>query len=760
MTNPIRILHLEDNVSDVELIRATLESQNIDCEILHVKGQKDFENAVNHSSFDLILSDYSVPSYNGFAALNFARKKNTTTPFILVSGTLGEEEAIESLKSGATDYIVKQRLVRLGPAIRRALDDAKALTERERTEENLRKSEERFQFVARATNDVFWDWDLRTNSVWWSEAFQKAFGDRTENIEPGIESRYNRLHPEDEKRVVSGIEAAIRAGDQYWSSEYRFRRSDGQYVHILDRGYVIHDPSKKPVRMIGAMLDITERKRAEERIREQAALLDKAQDAICLNDMSQKILYWNKSAERLYGWTAEEAVGKNSHDLLFQGELAGQMDAIRNLIRRGEWKGELHQVAKGGKKLEIESRWTLMRDERGQPKSILVINTDVTEKKQTEAQLFRTQRMESVGALAGGIAHDLNNALAPILMAAEMLRSELTSEDGRQMLDVMKKSAERGADMVRQILSFSRGVGGEHKILQFKHLISEIEKFARSTFPRSIEVQTHLGESLFPISGDATQLHQVLLNLCINARDAMPNGGILRIEARNAKPDETYSGSTVQGRHIVLEVSDTGQGIAPELLAKIFEPFFTTKEIGKGTGLGLSTVVGIVKTHGGFIDVSSVVGKGTTFRVFLPAAVGERQAAEQKRPVLPSGSGELVLLVDDEVAILEMTKLILESYNYRILSAKDPLEAIDLFKKHSADIKVVITDMMMPVMNGPELVKHLREMNPDLKVIGTSGLGSGAELAQAARLIVQTFLTKPYRPETLLLQLNQMLTAK
>jgi len=888
MTRPIRILHLDDSAYDVELIRETLASEHLDCEIVQVKGQKDFENAICHSSFDLILSDYSVPNYNGFAALDFARSKSSAIPFILVSGTLGEEEAVESLKNGATDYIVKQRLIRLGPAIRRAMDDAKAVLERKRTEDELRKSEERFQLVARATNDVIWDWDIGANTVWWSDAFQRVFGDRREELEPGIESWRNRLHPDDEKRVLTEIEEAISAGDQIWSSEYRFRGNNGEYSHILDLGHWIHDVSGKSVRMISAMLDMTERKkteeslrqrgkellqaqqmaqlgnwewdtatdefrfsdelnrifglpadqpcptfdsflnlihpsdrptarkageaamrwktpvnfecrivrpddsirvihvrgefvtnaetspvritgtaqditgrkRTEERIREQAALLDKAQDAICLNDMSQEILYWNKSAERLYGWTAEEAIGKNANDLLFQGQLAGPMEAIRNLIRRGEWKGELRQVAKGGQELVIESRWTLMRDERGEPKSILIINTDVTEKKQAEVQLFRTQRMESVGALAGGIAHDLNNSLSPILMAAEMLRSELTSDAGRHMLDTMKKSAERGADMVRQILSFSRGVGGEHKILQIRHLISDIEKFARSTFPLSIQVQTQLAESLFPISGDATQLHQVLLNLCINARDAMPGGGTLRIVARNAKPNETYAGRTVAGRHIVIEASDTGQGIPPELQAKIFEPFFTTKEIGKGTGLGLSTVVGIVKTHGGFIEVNSVVGEGTTFRVFLPATTGDAELKERKLPTTPGGSGELLLLVDDEVAILEMTKLILESFNYRILTANNALEAIELFKKQPEEIKVVVTDMMMPIMNGPELVQRIREINPNIKVIGTSGLGSGAELAQAAKPIVQTFLTKPYRPEALLLKLNQLLAMK
>lgn len=505
--------------------------------------------------------------------------------------------------------------------------------------------------------------------------------------------------------------------------------------------------------------EIAERKEAEERVREQAALLDKASDAIFVTDLDGRVTQWYQGAQGVYGWTEAEAVGKTAGALL-QNVFSQPENLMKETLQTGEWLGELSHRTKDGETVFVQSRWTLLRDENGKPKSVLVINTDITEKKQSEAKFLRVQRMENIGALAGGIAHDLNNSLAPILMASDMLREELTTEEGLKMLETMRNSAHRGADMVKQILSFSRGVSGDHVVLQLKHLISDMEKFARSTFPRSIQVRMKIPRDLFPILGDATQLHQVLLNLYVNARDAMPVGGTLQVEAANIHIDESHPNRQVTGPHIALTVSDTGHGMPPEVLDKIFEPFFTTKELGKGTGLGLSTVMGIVKTHRGFVTVSSEVGRGTSFRVFLPAADSKASAPAQKRQPPPSGSGELILVVDDEKAILEMTKLMLEAYNYRVLTAFDGVEAIDLFTKNRDEIKAVVTDMMMPNLNGPQLVRKLQELAPDLKVIGVSGLGSEASLNKAGKEFVKSFLRKPFSPESLLVKLREILSAR
>jgi PAS domain S-box-containing protein len=489
----LHILHVEDNSMDAVLVEQLLKAEKIACTIQIVSSPGEFESALKDSPVSLILSDFSMPRFSGLSALKIAREQRPDVPFIFVSGTIGEELAVEALRNGATDYVLKDRMARLPAAIKRAMKEREATRQR-------------------------------------------------------------------------------------------------------------HDD--------------------EERLRNQAELLDQAQDAICLNDLDQSILYWNKSAERLYGWTAKEALGRNANELLFQGDLAAPLAALKNLIRHGEWKGELHQVTKNHAKLIVESRWTLTRDQHGDPKAILIINTDITEKKQIEAQFLRTQRMETIGALAGGIAHDLNNSFTPVIMALSLAHQE-ASENTKKLLEIAQASARHGVNMVKQILSFSRGVGGEQTRVNLGTLIAEIAKLAGDTFPKAIEIQSKVAPDLLPVNGNSTQLHQVLLNLCINARDAMPNGGRLLIEASSITLDETRlrSQAHAPGKYVLLTVSDTGHGIPADVLAKIFEPFFTTKEIGKGTGLGLSTVVGIVKTHGGFVEVASEVGQGTLFRIFLPAGL-------------------------------------------------------------------------------------------------------------------------------------------
>jgi len=389
------------------------------------------------------------------------------------------------------------------------------------------------------------------------------------------------------------------------------------------------------------------------------------------------------------------------------------------------------------------------------------IARDVTEQKELEARFLRAQRLESIGALASGIAHDLNNALAPVMMVVDLLKDELPREDRLQILETVQASSQRAAEMVKQITSFARGVSWKPARLSPKHLVTEIAKLCRETFPRSIQVEAKVAKELHWVEGNATQIHQVLLNLCVNARDAMPEGGSLVIEAANIALDRAVAlgrSEPVSGSHVVLSVSDTGQGMPPEVLGRIFEPFYTTKEPGQGTGLGLSTVQGIVKTHDGFIEVSSQVGKGTTFKVYLPAVLTEGQAEPGGTDTahLVRGHGELILAVDDDVAILQMLRETLEAFGYRVLTAGNGLEALPLYQKHAGEIAVVITDMMMPVLDGPATIQMLRQINPRLKTIGVSGLGSEATVTKSGKLSVQAFLKKPYRTETLLRTLREV----
>ncbi|VVB84741.1 Chemotaxis protein CheY [uncultured archaeon] len=510
--------------------------------------------------------------------------------------------------------------------------------------------------------------------------------------------------------------------------------------------------------------DITVRRRAEEQIREQAALLDKAQDAILVRNLEGSITYWNKSAERLYGWAAEEVISKNANELLYKDieELSQPIKVQKIVIERGEWSGELHHVTKDGREITVESRWTLMHDNEGKPKSILVINTDITGRKKLEEQFLRAQRMESIGTLAGGIAHDINNVLAPIMLSLELLSEKFTDNESRKLIDILDRSARRGASLIKQVQSFARGVEGERMPLQTAHLISEIRQIANETFPRSIEIRTDIGKDLQTISGDATQLHQVLMNLCVNARDAMPDGGILSISAENIFIDENFADVNIEarvGRYIVIAVTDTGTGIPPKIMGRIFEPFFTTKEHGKGTGLGLSTALGIVKSHGGFINVYSETGKGTTFKVYLPAITAtEIQKVEEPREHA-TGHGELILAVDDEKQVRDITISVLEKHGYSVLTACNGMEAIALYKQNREEIKLVLMDMMMPVMDGLAGIQELRKINPELKIIAASGLTEKDKLTKAAGMM-NAFLTKPYTTGKLLRTIHEVLSAE
>ncbi|WP_414529492.1 CBS domain-containing protein [Nodularia chucula] len=498
-----------------------------------------------------------------------------------------------------------------------------------------------------------------------------------------------------------------------------------------------------------------ERKRAEEKIREQAALIDIATNAIFVCNLERRILFWNQGAEGIYQWLASEVLGKNANEILYEKTSPELESVCLSVLKDNSWQGELHQVTKYGEKIIVQSRWTLVRDKFGEPKSILIVNTDITEKKQLEAKFLRTQRLENLGILASGIAHDLNNILTPILTSTQLLPLRLgnVDEQSRQLLKMQQDSAKRGAELIKQILSFAQGVEGKHFPLQARHLLKEIEQLIKSTFPKSIAVQTYIPNTISSIIvADPTQIHQVLMNLCVNARDAMPNGGILGLEADNFFVDEHYAQMNPEAKicsYIVITVSDTGSGIPPELLKRIFEPFFTTKEFSKGTGLGLSTIIGILKNHGGFIDVESQVGLGSNFKVYLPVS-DQIVTEETDKSKISQGNGELILIVDDEDSIRATNKATLESYNYRILTASDGIEAVSVYAQHKNEISVILMDIEMPSMDGIRAIQVICKINPAIKIVAISGLVSNKNRLKGIGACVPIFLSKPYTLKELL----------
>ena len=483
-----------------------------------------------------------------------------------------------------------------------------------------------------------------------------------------------------------------------------------------------------------------------------------AMDAIITIDDQYRIVLFNRAAERMFQCEWREVLG-------------GQLDRFIPLRFRemhhqhinhfGQTKVTQRQMGQirplsglrsNGEEFPIEASISQIQiDGR---RLFTVIIRDITEKKKLESQLLRAQRLESIGTLAGGIAHDLNNILSPILTATELLQMRATDESTLRLLGIIQANAVRGGEMIRQVLSFARGVEGDYAQLQPNHLIREIVKILTDIFPKNIEISFSLNPNLWYVHGDATQLHQVLMNLCVNARDAMPDGGTLRIEAENIEIDEHYARMNVEarpGRYVRLLVQDSGSGIPPEIIDKIFDPFFTTKKPGQGTGLGLSTAAGILRSHGGFVNVYSEQDKGTHFTIYLPASDSQQPVVPQAvQTQLPAGKGELILVVDDEASIREVAKETLTTFGYNVITANDGTEAIALFAAHRDEVKVVITDMMMPCLDGPATIRALKELAPDLRVIATSGLKANTREAEISELGVSGFLVKPYTAEMLL----------
>jgi len=609
LATPIRILHVEDVAADTELLAETLQAQGMRCEIVRVDGDAGLRAALTSRGFDIVISDFTLPGWSGLDALRLVNELSPGLPFVFVSGSIGEDSAIDMMRRGATDYVLKNRLSRLAPAVRRALAETEERKRRREAEHALRESHRFVQRVLDSSPNLIYVYELRSGHFVYLGGRLSVLG--------------------------------YTAGELHASEAPAF----GELVH----------PDDLP--------------RLEAHRQRLAAA---------------------------------------EHEGVVEVEL-------RARHRDGSWRwlhcGEV----------------VFSRGSGGGPRQALGVAQDVTEKKAVEAQLLRTQRLESVGAMAGGIAHDLNNVLSPILMSVEVLRRRLPPEDTRAvaLLNRIEGSARRGADMVKQILLFARGSEGEHQTLDLRELLGEVVKLAQDTFPKSITVLWESPPELEPVRGDPTQLHQVLLNLCVNARDAMPQGGTLTLSVTSEEltaQSAAGSADARSGPYVRFSVADTGGGIPESLRERIFEPFFTTKPLGQGTGLGLSTSLAIVKNHRGFVRLESEPGRGSTFHVHLPAT----QAALAGAPALgfsdaPAGRGEIVLLVDDEEMILDLARETLEASGYRVLCARNGKDALHVLSVSGGAVDAVVTDLAMPVMDGLALIAALRSVAPAARVILSTG---------------------------------------
>jgi two-component system, cell cycle sensor histidine kinase and response regulator CckA len=644
--NPLlNILIVEDSEDDLLLLLRELRRGGYTPDHIRVETAAEMQAALDRQHWDIVIADYTLPRFSAPEALELLQQKQPDIPFIIVSGTIGEETAVAAMRAGAHDYLLKDNLTRLVPAVERELRESQERQQRLWAEQALQESEERFrQLAENITESVFWMSDPQSKQMLYvSPAYERIWGASCESLYANSMEWIEAIHPDDRQRIQTVFFEQSLVGS--YDEEYRVVRPDGSIRWIRDRGFPIQDHTGTPYRAVGFAEDITSRK-------------------------------------------------------------------------------------------------------------------------STEAILRRTERLESLGTLASGIAHDLNNVFTPILGIVRLLSLKFPNTDDQtnRLLQILNQSVHRGADLVKQILSFSSGVEGKRKSLQISNLLLEIQSIIQQTFPENIELSIDLPADLWLIAADATLLHQVFMNLCVNARDAMPQGGKLSITAENLVINESLVQMHLEakvGAYLVVTVADTGMGISPKIMNNIFDPFFTTKEIGKGTGLGLSTVTGIVKSHHGFIDVFSEVGVGTKFKVYLPAidiitAAPISSEANTTDPNPPLEQNKLILVVDDEVAIKEITQVTLETYGYRVITASDGIEAIAVYAEQKHKISAILLDMMMPLLDSTTTIRALRKLNPQVQIIAMSGLATNEAVNQTMSEGVKAFLAKPFTAVELLNLLSDL----
>ncbi|MBI4809880.1 MAG: PAS domain-containing protein [Ignavibacteriales bacterium] len=636
------------------------------------------------------------------------------------------------------------------------------ISDRKKSEAEIVNWKHRYELVVASSGQIVYDYDIKTGAILWSGSIKQVLGYDTNEFSGGIDQWSELIHPDDRAEALRLLEIAENNISQY-EFRYRFRHKDGKYIWVLDRGFFISDVQKKAVRMLGMMQDISKEKLAEEELRKLSSAVEQSPVSIIITNTSGEIEYVNSKFLKVTGYNFQEVLNQNPR-ILKSGETSdSEYKKLWDTISSGkEWRGEFHNKKKNGELFWESATISPIIDNEGKITHYLAVKEDITEKKILESQFYRAQRIESLGTLAGGVAHDLNNVLAPILMAVQLLKSNASDEKKQQWLSMMRSSTERGVSIVKQLLTFARGAEGERILVQPKHLLREIEKIVSETFPRNIQIRTEIPKSLWTISADTTQLHQVIINLCVNARDAMPTGGNLMIRAMNIILDERTAHQYLEGKpgpYVVITVEDTGMGVPKNIIDKIFDPFFTTKDVGKGTGLGLSTVMSIIKSHGGFINVYSEVGHGSVFKIYLPASeIINIHEAEEDRLNLPLGNGESILIIDDEAPIREITKGILESYGYNVLTAQDGTEGVALYTTSQDIIKIVITDMMMPFMDGAVVIRTLQKIDPTVKIIATSGLAETDNITELRSENVKAFLRKPFQADQLLKVIGSVLS--
>jgi len=811
----MKVLSVDDRDENLYLMETLLRTAGF--EVVNAHNGAEALELLDGTRFDLIVSDALMPQMDGFQLCREvrARPAYAQTPFVFYSGNYTDPKDAElARRVGATRYLVKPlepaRLVALlteiceqhrdfpvpAPAgqqdegeflkrhnerlfeklgekvhdydliaerLQRSYEDkVREITERLNAEQSLRSNQERYRIVVGSLAEGILQAERPGRLVTCNESACRLLGMAQEKLlSLGLDAPEWDLVDEEGVPLARGAHPLLEClatgrGRDDLVLGLRHKDAPTLWIRAATRPCE-NDRQGRATLAVMSFSDITRQREDERRLREQAHILDNSHEAIVITDADSVVHRWNRGAERLYGWTAAEAIGRREWELYAHMPYTSP---LRKLTEKGAFEAEYRHVTKDSRELIVQGRFTPILDREGRTTGVMAFYADITERKQLEEQFLRAQRLESIGILAGGVAHDLNNILAPILLAIPVVRMRLQDKQGLQLLDTMEASATRGAQIVRQILNFSRGLRSEKGLMQPRHLLKEIAEIMQETFPRNITVDADIPRSLHGINGDGTQLHQVLMNLCVNARDAMQRGGTLSLRAENVEIGETDlkdcpDAST--GSYVRISVADTGTGIEPELIPRLFEPFFTTKEIGKGTGLGLSTVSSIVEQHAGFVTVSSRVGEGSCFSVHLPAIEKASEQEPAVRQELPRGQGERILVIDDEFAIRHICEELLGAHGYEVISAESGKQGLSLLREQLQYVAAVITDLSMPTMSGAEFIPLARGLKPSLKIIAMSGTLPSGEHKSPAGIIADAFLTKPFAAAHLLRTVQEVL---
>jgi len=772
MDKKLRILILEDVPVDAELMERELRKGGIKFSSKRVDTKETFLKELKEFEPDLILGDYKLPSFDGLSALGIVQENCPNVPFIFISGTIGEELAIETLKSGATDYVLKDRLSRLVPAVSRALREVEERTERKRAEKSLQDSEKRYREVVENATEIIYTVDESGNFTYANPAGLKATGYSLGELR---QLNYADLVlPEHKERVSQVYVNQIREKLPKTYVEFPFSGKGGEVIWFGQNSTLVMDRDK----IVGFHIiarDITERKQGKSALRESEeryrTLVETSPDAITLLDLNLNIVMANRPALVLYGSESlEEVIGRSALDFIAPEDRLRAMEEARRMLGTGSIATtEFTLLRKGDVSFPAELSASLILDGEKKPLAIICVTRDISIRKRSEEertaledQLRQSQKMEAIGQLAGGVAHDFNNLLTVIKGYCQLSLAEMKeSTPIKDVLEVINKAAEKAADLTRQLLAFSRRQIMEVRVLDLNALLQNLDKMLRRIIGEDIELVTLLGKDVGRVKADPGQIEQVVMNLAVNAKDAMSKGGKLIIETANAELDEAYAHAHVAvtpGRYVMIAVSDTGVGMGPEVRDRVFEPFFTTKGKGRGTGLGLSTVYGIVKQSSGNIWVYSEPGKGTTFKIFLPRVdePAEKLRAQAVKEEFSLGS-ETILVVEADKEVRNLAVRILKRQGYTVLDGSYGDEALNVCRNHQGPIHLLLTDVVMPGMSGHELAKRLESFHPEMKVLYMSGYTDDAIVMHGVLVRGVNYIQKPFTVDALAKKVREVL---